>query len=66
MWLLAVNALADRERLSQAAANLVSYTLPVLYVSNLVDALAGMLAAPVSDATRAEILAMRAGGQRRA
>ena len=64
MWLLAVNALADRQRLSQATATVVTYTLPVLFVSNLVDTLAGLIAAPVSAATHAEIRALRAGGRR--
>jgi AcrR family transcriptional regulator len=64
MWLLAVNALASRERLSSATASLVAKTVPVLYVSNLVDTLAGLMAAPVSAATHAEIRELRAGVQR--
>jgi AcrR family transcriptional regulator len=64
MWLLAVNAMADRERLSDAAASVVTYTLPVLFVSNLVDTLAGLMAAPVSAATHAEIRALRTGEKR--
>ncbi|MBL8199521.1 MAG: TetR/AcrR family transcriptional regulator [Chromatiales bacterium] len=64
-WVLAVNALADRERLNGVAAGLIHHhTLPVLYVSNLVDALAGMIAAPASAATHAEIGELRARGQR--
>ena len=64
MWLLAVNALADRERLSSTAVGAVSSALPVLYVSNLVDTLAGLISAPVSASTQAEILELRSGGQR--
>ena len=64
MWVLAVNALADRERLSGGAAGLVKHTLPVLYVSNLVDALAGMISAQASEGTHAEIRELRARGQR--
>jgi AcrR family transcriptional regulator len=64
MWLLAVNALASRERLSSASASLVAKTVPVLYVSNLVDTLTGLMAAPVSASTHAEILEMRGGGRR--
>ena len=64
MWVLAVNALADRERLRGSATGVVSHTLPVLYLSNLVDALAGMIAAPASAATHAEISELRATGQR--
>jgi AcrR family transcriptional regulator len=64
MWVLAVNALADRERLGGGAASLVNHSLPVLYVSNLVDALAGMISAPASEETHAEIRELRARGQR--
>ena len=64
MWLLAINALADRERLSSTAVGTVSSALPVLYVSNLVDTLAGLISAPVSASTQAEILELRSGGQR--
>ena len=64
MWLLAVNALADRERLSQTATGMVSHALPVLFVSNLVDCLAGLMSAPSSTSTTAEIRELRSGGQR--
>lgn len=64
MWVLAVNALADRERLNTRAAGMVNHTLPVLYVSNLVDSLAGMISAPASEETHAEIRELRARGQR--
>lgn len=64
LWVLAINALADRERLSGGNAGLVSRALPVLYVSNLVDALAGMISAPASAETHAEIRELRARGQR--
>ena len=64
MWVLTVNALADRERLNGTAAGLVQHTLPVLYVSNLVDALSGMISAPASAATHAEIRELRTRGQR--
>lgn len=65
MWVLAVNALADRERLAGADAGLIHHhTLPVLYLSNLVDALAGMISAPASAETHAEIGELRARGHR--
>lgn len=64
MWTVAVNALADRERLNVSGANLVNPTLPVLYVSNLVDVLAGMISAPVSASTEAEITELRSRGAR--
>jgi AcrR family transcriptional regulator len=64
IWLLAVNALADRERLNQAPASVVSHTLPVLFVSNLVDSLAGLMSAEASASTLAEISELRGGGQR--
>ncbi|MEQ1802062.1 MAG: TetR/AcrR family transcriptional regulator [Gammaproteobacteria bacterium] len=64
LWVLAINALADRERLNGGVAGLVNHALPVLYVSNLVDALTGMISAPVSAATVAEIRELRARGQR--
>jgi AcrR family transcriptional regulator len=64
MWVLAVNALADRERLNDGAAGVVNHTLPVLYISNLVDTLAGMISAPASAATHAEIGELRTRGQR--
>jgi len=63
-WVLAVNALADRERLRSGEAPLVQHTLPVLYVSNLVDSLAGLMSAPITPATHAEIGELRARGQR--
>jgi AcrR family transcriptional regulator len=66
MWLLAVNALASRERLRSESAGLLSQTMPVVFVSNLVDTLAGLIAAPVSATTHAEIREMREGSQRRA
>lgn len=50
-----VRALGDRER-RVAQGTAASGELPLaLFVSNLVDALAGMLSAPVSDATRVEL-----------
>lgn len=64
MWVLAVNALADREKLNGDATGVVSHTLPVLYISNLVDTLAGMIAAPASAATHAEIGELRTRAQR--
>jgi len=64
MWVLAVNALADREKLNSEAAGIVNHTLPVLYISNLVDTLAGMISAPASAATHAEIGELRTRGQR--
>jgi AcrR family transcriptional regulator len=66
MWLLAICALASRERISSASASLVGQTVPVLYVCNLLDVLAGLMAAPVSAATHTEIREMCAGAQRSA
>lgn len=63
MWVMAVNALADREKLRRSASGVTNHTLPVLFVSNLVDTLAGMISAPASAATRAEISELRAKGQ---
>jgi len=64
LWVLAVNALADRERLNGIGAGMIHHhTLPVLYVSNLVDALTGMISAPASAETRAEISELRARGR---
>ncbi|MEO7385959.1 MAG: TetR/AcrR family transcriptional regulator [Gammaproteobacteria bacterium] len=63
MWVLAINALADRERLNASAPGLVNRTLPVLYVSNLVDVLAGMISAPASAGTQTEIRELRARGR---
>jgi len=62
-WVLAVDALADRERIS-GEVPLVNHSLPVLFVSNLVDTIAGMMAAPASPATLAEIRELRARGER--
>ncbi len=62
-WVLAIDALADRERLQGGEAPLVNHALPVLFVSNLVDCIAGMLAAPASAATLAEIRELRTRGQ---
>ena len=64
MWLLAIGALASRDRLSSASASLAAQTVPVLYVSNLVDALAGLMVAPVSASTSIAVGEMRAGAQR--
>ena len=62
-WVLTVDALADRERID-GKAPLVSHSLPVLFVSNLVDTIAGMLSAPASPATMTEIRELRARGER--
>ncbi len=64
-WELTVNALAARDRLGTSRNGLVAHALPLLYLSNLIDALAGLMAAPVSAATTAEVAQLRAGGQRR-
>jgi AcrR family transcriptional regulator len=62
-WVLAIDALADRERLRGGDAALVKHALPVLFVSNLVDSIAGMMAAPASPATLTEIRELRTRGQ---
>jgi AcrR family transcriptional regulator len=64
MWMLAVNGLADRQRLSEVAMNTLVLSLPVLYVANLVDSLCGFISAPVSTSTLAEIRELRARGER--
>ena len=58
MWEQTIHALADRERLSERArdSTLIGRAIdPALFVSNLVDTVAGGLSAPVSHATRAEL-----------
>ena len=54
MWEQAIHALADRERLSggEEADEMIE---PDLFVSNLIDTVAGGLSAPISDATRAAL-----------
>lgn len=56
MWLLAVNTLADRERINVQAETTLKYKAsPALFISNLRDTLTGLIAAPVSATTRSEI-----------
>ena len=54
MWEQAIHALADRERLSsgEQGSRLVARDV---FVSNLVDTVAGGLGAPISEATRAAL-----------
>lgn len=54
MWEQAIHALADRERLS-AGEEPDGMIDPELFVSNLIDTVAGGLSAPVSAATRAAL-----------
>jgi AcrR family transcriptional regulator len=61
MWVLVINALADRERLSETSAAVISHALPVLFVSNLVDTATGLISAPVSTTTQTEVQRLRAG-----
>lgn len=63
-WELTIYALADRERMSKSASVMMNHTLPVLFVSNLVDCLTGLMVAPVSAETAREVAALRAGRQR--
>jgi AcrR family transcriptional regulator len=65
MWMLSVNGLADRQRLGKVANTLVTGTLPVLFVANLVDMLSAMITAPASASSLAEIRELRARGERR-
>jgi AcrR family transcriptional regulator len=51
MWEQIIHALADRERLSSTAANDDRQSV-MLFVSNLVDVIAGGLTAPVSPGTK--------------
>ncbi len=62
MWMLAVNGLADRQRLGEVAKETIAFSLPVLFVTNLVDSLCGLISAPASPSTLAEIRELRARG----
>ena len=62
-WMLAVNALADRQRLHEVSAKTVALGLPVLFTTNLVDSLCGLISAPVSASTLTEISKLRAPGE---
>jgi len=64
MWMLAVNGLSDRQRLAEVSRNTLAFSLPVLFVTNLVDSLTGLISAPVSEPTLAEIGVLRARGER--
>jgi AcrR family transcriptional regulator len=57
---LTVNALADRERPDRGATDVLSHTLPDLYITNLNDVLVGVMSAPVSANTHAGIKDLRA------
>jgi len=65
MWMLAVNGLSDRQRLGEVSRNTLAFSLPVLFVTNLVDSLSGLISAPVSAPTMAEIRELRARGEHR-
>jgi hypothetical protein len=66
MWMMAVNGLADRERMGEVAQNSVAFAEPTLFVQNLVDSLCGLLSAPVSAQTLAEVDKQRTQAARRA
>lgn len=51
MWEQAIHALADRERLS-GSADEEGMIEPELFVSNLIDTVAGGMSAPLSDSTQ--------------
>jgi len=62
MWLLAINTLADRERISSRPDTKLEYRAShELFISSLRDALTGLISAPVSAATRALITGSGAG-----
>ncbi|MDJ0927166.1 MAG: TetR/AcrR family transcriptional regulator [Gammaproteobacteria bacterium] len=54
MWEQTIHALADRERLSEGG-NTRRMVEPELFVSNLIDTVAGGLSAPVSPKTRNQL-----------
>jgi AcrR family transcriptional regulator len=54
MWEQTIHALSDRERLREMS-NRSAATEPVVFVSNLVDMIAGGLSAPVSETTLLEL-----------
>jgi len=58
MWEQTIHALSDRENLRKLARNRDTVDL-VVFVSNLVDTVAGGLAAPVSGATKRELAAAK-------
>jgi len=66
LWVAMINTLANRQRLKVAKDNepAVSRTLPVLFVSNLIDMLCGAAAAPVSADTEAELRELRSAASR--
>jgi AcrR family transcriptional regulator len=61
MWELTIHALADRARLADIASktDTMTYTLPVLFVSNLTDTAHAIMCAAVSAATTAEVQRLR-------
>ncbi|MBL8198146.1 MAG: TetR/AcrR family transcriptional regulator [Chromatiales bacterium] len=61
MWVAMINTLADRQRLMAVREGepAVSRSLPILFVSNVVDMLCGAAAAPVSAETEAEVRELR-------
>ncbi|MEZ5562116.1 MAG: TetR family transcriptional regulator [Gammaproteobacteria bacterium] len=61
MWVAMINTLADRQRLmtTRASETAVARTLPVLFVSNVIDMLCGAAAAPLSPDTQAELNELR-------
>ena len=66
LWVAMISTLANRQRLKVAKDDepAVSRTLPVLFVSNLIDMLCGAAAAPVSADTEAELRELRATASR--
>jgi AcrR family transcriptional regulator len=68
MWELVINALADRTKLMQAAADSgrLQLTLPALFVCNLADSAEALISAAPSAATLRELEAVREGFRQRA
>lgn len=67
MWLLAISALADRERVSARPDTKLEYRASAgVFIASLRDILAGVIAAPVSAATVAKIAEDRAPGKHQA
>jgi AcrR family transcriptional regulator len=62
LWIVAIKALAERERANGSV--LANGAVPALFTSNLVDVLVGLISAPVSGETAAEINALRLANSR--
>ena len=66
LWVAMISTLANRQRLKVAKDDepAVSRTLPVLFVSNLIDMLCGAAAASMSADTEAELRELRSTASR--